>query len=57
MDVTRYLSLILTALIVIFIISDIKDAFENKLAGLDKKINNLVLLVLAVVVLIFLYWL
>lgn len=57
MDATRYLSLILTALIVIFIVSDIKDAFENKLAGLDKKINNLVLLILALVVLFFLYWL
>jgi len=56
-DFTRYLSLFLTALIVIFIVSDIKDAFQNKLAGLDKKINNLVLLVLAIIVLAFLYWL
>lgn len=56
MDLTRYLSLAFTALVIIFIVSDIKDAFRNKLAGLDKKINNLVLLILAVLVLIFLYW-
>ena len=56
-DITRYLSLALAALIIVFIVSDIKDAFKNKLAGLDKKINNLVLLVLALLVLIFLYWL
>lgn len=56
-DFTRYLSLFLTALIIIFIVSDIKDAFQNKLAGLDKKINNLVLLILALIVLAFLYWL
>ena len=56
MDLTRYLSLAFTALVIIFIVSDIKDAFRNKLAGLDKKINNLVLLVLAILVLVFLYW-
>ncbi|MCL5009064.1 MAG: CAP domain-containing protein [Patescibacteria group bacterium] len=56
-DLTRYFSLALAALIIVFIVSDIKDAFKNKLAGLDKKINNLVLLVLALLVLIFLYWL
>ncbi len=56
-DLTRYLSLALAALIIVFIVSDIKDAFKNKLAGLDKKINNLALLVLALLVLIFLYWL
>lgn len=56
MDLTRYLSLAFTALVIIFIVSDIKDAFRNKLAGLDKKINNLVLLILAILVLVFLYW-
>lgn len=56
MDLTRYLSLVFTGLIIIFIVSDIKNAFPNNLAGLDKKINNLVLLILAILVLVFLYW-
>ena len=44
-------------LLLLLLISDIKKTVAGKLAGLDKKINNLVLLLISLLVVAFMYWL
>ncbi len=48
--------LILGGLILFFLLIDLNKAVQNKLAHLDKKINNTVLLILCLLVICFLYW-
>jgi hypothetical protein len=48
--------LILGGFILFFLLIDLNKAVQNKLAHLDKKINNTVLLILCLLVICFLYW-
>lgn len=52
----RYLILFCGALLLVLLLSDLKKAMASKLGHLDKKTNNLVLLVLALLVVAFMYW-
>lgn len=45
------------ALLLLLMIADIKIAAEQKLSFLDKKINNLAVLIISIIVIAFLYWL
>lgn len=56
-DATRYLVLICGLILLSLVLSDIKKAVEEKLSHLDKKINNLVILVITLIVVAFMYWL
>ena len=56
-DVNRYLILISGVALLLLMLSDIRIALEKKLGGLDKKFNNLALLVISLVVIAFIYWL
>ena len=38
-------------------LSDIKKHIQNKLGHLDKKFNNLIVLLISLVVIAFMYWL
>ena len=53
----RYLSLGLGIAILLLLLSDLKITLEKKLSFLDKKINNLLLLILSLLVIAFMYWL
>ncbi|MBI5530864.1 MAG: CAP domain-containing protein [Candidatus Doudnabacteria bacterium] len=53
----RYLILVCGVVLLMLMLSNIKDAVEKKLGHLDKKINNLVLLLISIFVIGFLYWL
>src|SRR3989344_2681034 len=56
-EINRYLMLGLSAVLLVMIISDLKKMFELKLHSYDKKINNLVLLILSLIVIGLMYWL
>ena len=56
-DSNRYLILFAGIILLFLALSDIKQAAEKKLAHVDKKINNLVVLVIALAVIAFMYWL
>lgn len=53
----RIIILAIGFILLILLLSDLKNVLEEKLGSLDKKINNLVLLLIAIVVIIFMYWL
>ena len=54
--VNRYLILICGIFLLLLLGTDIKTAIEKKFGSLDKKINNLALLVITLVVVAFMYW-
>jgi len=56
-EVNRYIMLGFGIILFLMIASDIKKMFEEKFHAYDKKINNLVLLILTLVVIGFMYWL
>ena len=56
-QINRYLMLGLGLLLLFMILSDIKKMLSEKFAHLDKKINNLVLLILSLLVIGVMYWL
>ncbi len=56
-QINRYLLLICGAGLLLLLLSDLKSAIEKKLGSLDKKVNNLVLLVMSLIVIAFIYWL
>lgn len=49
-------SLILGSLILLFLLIDLNQAVQSKLAHLDKKINNSLLLILSLLFILFIYW-
>lgn len=53
----RYLGLGLGIVILLLLLSDLRIALQKKLSFLDKKINNLLLLILSLLVIAFMYWL
>ncbi len=53
----RYYILGAGLLLLLLLVSDIKKTVAGKLGGLDKKINNLVLLLISLLVVAFMYWL
>lgn len=55
-DSNRYLILIVGLVLLFLAGSDLKQAAEKKLAHVDKKINNLVVLLIALAVIAFMYW-
>ncbi len=57
LKINRYLSLGLGMAVLLLLLSDLKVAFEKRLGFLDKKINNLLLLILSLLVIAFMYWL
>jgi uncharacterized protein YkwD len=54
---SRYFTLAFGALFLLFLLTDLRGMAANNLAHLDKKINNIVLLILALVVVAVMYWL
>jgi hypothetical protein len=52
----RYAALALGIILALFMAFDVKRMLEHKLEHLDKKINNLVLMVLSLIVIAVLYW-
>lgn len=52
----RYLILICGVVLLLLMLSDIKIIIEKKLGALDKKMNNIVLLVISLIVVAFIYW-
>lgn len=52
----RYASLFLIIVLILLIITDLKTAVEKQLGHLDKKINNLLLLILSLIIIAFMYW-
>jgi uncharacterized protein YkwD len=53
----RYLVLFAGVILLLLMLSDIKKHVQNKLGHLDKKFNNLIVLIISLVVVAFLYWL
>jgi len=53
---SRNISLALGGMVAILLVSDIKNLIQKKTGGFDKKINNFVLLVLALLAVGFMYW-
>jgi hypothetical protein len=53
----RYLIIICGVILLLLLLSDLKNVFEQKFASLDKKINNLVLLLISLGVIAVMYWL
>lgn len=56
-DINRYLILICGVALLLLMLSDLKSAVEKKLGSLDKKINNLAVLLISIIVIAFMYWL
>lgn len=56
-QINRYAVLAFGALLLYFLLVDIKGMFKNSLEKLDKKINTIVLLVMSLVVIGLMYWL
>lgn len=56
-EINRYLMMGLAAVLILMLVSDLKRIFEQKLGGFDKKINNLVLLILSLIIIGLMYWL
>ena len=53
----RYLILFAGIILLLLMLSDIKKHIQNKLGHLDKKFNNLIVLLISLVVIAFMYWL
>lgn len=53
----RQVILTLGAVLLIILIADLKSLLEKKILPLDKKINNLVVLIIALIVVALMYWL
>ncbi len=56
-NANRYLILICGVALLLLMLSDIKAVVEKKIGSLDKKINNLVLLLISMIIIAFMYWL
>ena len=56
-EISRYLVLVCGVLLLLLMLTDIKTVVENRLGSLDKKVNNLVMLLIALLVIAFMYWL
>lgn len=56
-EINRYLILVCGIALLLLMLSDIRTAVENKFGSLDKKINNLVVLLISILVIAFMYWL
>jgi uncharacterized protein YkwD len=56
-DINRYLILVSGGALLLLMLFDIKKVVEKKLGSLDKKINNLVILLISLIVIGFIYWL
>lgn len=53
----RYLVLFAGVILLLFMLSDIRKNIQNKFTHLDKKFNNLIVLLISLVVIAFMYWL
>jgi len=53
----RYLILFAGIILLLLMLSDIKKHIQNKLGHLDKKFNNLIVLLISLIVIAFMYWL
>ena len=53
----RYLVLFAGVILLFFMLSDIRKNIQNKFTHLDKKFNNLIVLLISLVVIAFMYWL
>jgi uncharacterized protein YkwD len=53
----RYLVLFAGLILLLFMLSDIRKNVQNKFSHLDKKFNNLIVLIISLVVIAFMYWL
>jgi hypothetical protein len=56
-NVNRYLILFCGIILLGLALADIKKAIENKFEHLDKKINNVLILLISILVVAFMYWL
>lgn len=56
-EINRYLMLGFALILILMAASDLKKIFKEKLHSYDKKINNLVLLILSLLVIGLMYWL
>ncbi|MFA5991585.1 MAG: CAP domain-containing protein [Candidatus Doudnabacteria bacterium] len=56
-NINRYLILICGVALLLLMLSDLKSAVEKKLGSLDKKFNNLAVLLISIIVIAFMYWL
>ncbi len=56
-EINRYLILFAGFFLLMLMLSDIKTHVQNKLGHLDKKINNLMVLLISLAVIAFMYWL
>jgi uncharacterized protein YkwD len=56
-QINRYLILFAGFILLLLMLSDIKKSVENKFTHLDKKFNNLIVLLISLVVIAFMYWL
>lgn len=56
-QVNRYFTLAFGVLLLLFLITDIRKMVDKRWELIDKKINNLVLLILSLIVIAVLYWL
>src|SRR5581483_8455151 len=52
----RYLIIVSGVILALLILSDLRQMIEQKLMTADKKINNLALLIISLIVIGFLYW-
>jgi|GEM_PF-1396851 len=53
---SRYLTIGFGIILLIFLMTDLGKAIEQKWNGLDKKLNNMVVLILSLFVMAFIYW-
>lgn len=56
-EITHYLTLAFGLVLLVFLAADAKKIAETKLQALDKKLSNLMVLILSLVVIAFMYWL
>lgn len=56
-NINRYLILACGIILLLLALSDIQKAVEQKLEHIDKKINNVVVLIISLIVIAFMYWL
>ena len=56
-EINRYLILVCAIALLFLMLSDLKTAIQNKLGSLDKKVNNLIVLLISIIVIAFMYWL
>jgi uncharacterized protein YkwD len=53
----RYVTLAIGFLLLLLLLSDLKISLQKNLQKLDKKINNIILLIMAIIVVALMYWL